>query len=91
MVVAEAAEVPFGVVTRTATAPVACAGLVAVMLVLDTTVNLVVVVPNSTAVAPLRSEPVIVTLVSPVCEPDVGESVDSAGAIDTTPASEVSP
>ena len=64
------AEVPFGVVTRTATAPTACAGLVAVTVVLDTTVNLAEVVPNFTDVAPVRSEPVIVTLVPPVCDPD---------------------
>ena len=56
---------PSGVVTVTSTVPVP-AGLVAVIWVLDTTSTLVAATPpKSTAVAPLKFVPVIVTVVPP--------------------------
>ena len=56
------ADVPPGVVTVTSTVPVP-AGLSAVIVVSLTTVTLVAaVVPKSTAVAPVKPVPVIVTV-----------------------------
>ncbi len=64
---------PPGVVTATSTAPAACAGVVAVMVVALTTVTLVAgTPPNVTAVAPVRLVPVMVTLVPPTVVPLVG-------------------
>ena len=59
------ADVPAGVVTVTSTVPVP-AGLSAVIVVSLTTVRFVAgVVPKSTAVAPVKLVPVIVTRVPP--------------------------
>ncbi len=59
------ADIPAGVVTVTSTVPVP-AGLSAVIEVSLTTVTFVAaVVPNSTAVAPVKLVPVIVTSVPP--------------------------
>src|SRR5665213_4370616 len=64
--------VPFGVVTLTVTAPVP-AGDVAVICVAELTVKIVAfVLPNCTAVAPVKPVPVMTTLVPPVAGPDVG-------------------
>lgn len=62
--------VPPAVVTATAVAPAACAGVVAVMEVALLTVKLVAAVPpNVTADAPMKFVPVIVTVVPPVISP----------------------
>ena len=53
---------PPGVVTVTSTVPAACAGAVAVIWVAETTVKVVAAVaPKSTAVAPVKPVPVMVT------------------------------
>ena len=63
---------PAGVITVTSTVPVP-AGLSGVILLSLTTVKLVVgTVPKSTAVAPVKLVPVIVTGVPPACVPVVG-------------------
>ena len=71
---------PPGVVTVTSTMPVP-AGLSAVILVALTTVTSVAaVVPKSTAVAPVKPVPVIVTDVPPATGPLVGLTAVTAGA-----------
>ena len=71
---------PAGVVTVTSTVPVP-AGLLAVIVVSFTTVRFVAaVVPNSTAVAPVKPVPVIVTGVPPAVGPLVGLRPVTAGA-----------
>ena len=65
-----AALVPLGVVIKTLTSPAACAGVVAVKDVSDTTVILVAAVPPKlTAVAPVKLLPVNVTAVPPTVTP----------------------
>ncbi len=77
----ETADVPPGVVTMTSTRPAACAGATAVAEVADTGVNdVAAVVPNDTAVRPVRFVPVIVTEVPPAVEPVVGDSDVTVGA-----------
>jgi hypothetical protein len=62
-----------GVTTVTSTAPAEPDGLVIVIDVLELTVRLVpFVVPNFTAVAPVKPIPVTVTTVAPVVGPLVG-------------------
>ena len=74
------AEVPAGVVTVTSTVPVP-AGSTAVICVAETTVTLVAgVVPKSTAVAPLKTVPVMVTVVPPATGPEVGLMSVTTGA-----------
>jgi hypothetical protein len=68
---AETAEVPPAVVTVTSTVPDP-AGAVAVIDVSEPTVYVAVVVPNLTAVAPVKPDPVIDTLVPPPSGPLVG-------------------
>ena len=69
---ADVADVPPGVVTLISTTP-APAGDLAVICVAELTVKLVAAVaPKVTAVAPVNPEPVIVTDVPPVVDPDVG-------------------
>ena len=64
--------VPFGVVTLTSATPEP-AGEVAVICVGPTTEKLAAeVAPNLTALAPVKSVPVIVTLVAPAAGPDDG-------------------
>ncbi|KRC90086.1 hypothetical protein ASE25_11390 [Terrabacter sp. Root85] len=76
-----AVVVPPGVVTLTVTAPAEPAGLVALTCVELTTVRLVpAIVPNFTAVAPVRLLPVMVTTVPPVVGPVVGEIELATGA-----------
>ena len=71
---------PPGVVTVTSTVPVP-AGLAAVIAVSLTTVKLVAaVVPKSTAVAPVKLVPVIVTEVPPAAGPLVGLRPVTVGA-----------
>ena len=59
---ATTALVPAGVTTCTLTTPAACAGVLAVIFVLDTTTTLVAaLVANFTDDAPVKFVPVIVT------------------------------
>jgi hypothetical protein len=68
------------VVTVISTAPAEPAGETAVICVAELTVKLVVLVePNFTAVAPVKFVPVIVTVVPPTIEPDVGETPEMVG------------
>ena len=76
----EVADVPPGVVTVTSTTPVP-AGSSAVIVVSETTVKLVAgEVPKSTAVAPVKAVPVIVTKVPPDSSPSVGLMLVTVGA-----------
>ena len=76
------ALVPPGLVTVMSTVPALSAGAVAVMLVAPLTVKLVaLVVPNLTAVAPVRLAPVIVTLVAPPSGPAVGAMLVTVGPV----------
>ena len=73
------ALVPDGVVTVTSTAPVP-AGEVAVIDVGELTLKEAAgVEPNVTALAPLRFEPVIVTLVAPAAGPSAGATLVTLG------------
>ena len=68
-------------VTTTLTAPAACAGVVAVIDVLLTTVTPVAAVPPRLTVAPVRKPvPVIVTGVPPAVVPMLGEIDVTVGA-----------
>src|SRR5438034_6633049 len=70
--------VPAGVVTVTSTAPSAWAGATAVMVESLTAVKLAAaVVPNVTAVAPVKPEPVIVTAEPPAAGPACGATSDT--------------
>ena len=72
---------PSVLVTTTLTVPAACAGVVAVIEVLLTTVMLVAAVPPNVTVAPNRNPvPVIVIAVPPAVVPEVGEIVATVGA-----------
>jgi hypothetical protein len=74
-------EVPPTVVTVTSTLPAISAGLAAVIWPALLTVKLVAgTVPKSTAVAPVKSIPVIVTVVSPCVGPAVGVIPVTLGA-----------
>ena len=77
-------EVPPTVVTVTLTVPTGSAGLVTVICVpAKLTVNLlggIPVAPKSTAVAPLKPVPAIVTGVPTVVEPDAGVILLMVGA-----------
>jgi hypothetical protein len=67
-------------VTTTFTAPAVCAGVVAVIVPLPTTVTFVAVFPPSFTVAPERKfVPVMVTAVPPLAVPDVGEMALTVG------------
>ena len=67
--------------TVTLTAPAACAGVVAVMLVLLTTFTLVAALPPTLTAAPAaKFVPVIVTAVPPVVGPDTGATLLTVGA-----------
>ena len=73
--------VPADVVTSTLAVPTLLAGVVAVMLVELTTVKLVAATPPMvTAVAPVKSAPVMVMFVPPATEPVVGEILITVGA-----------
>ena len=72
--------VPPIVVTLTVTAPVP-AGDVAVICVAELTMKVAaLVLPNCTAVAPVKPAPVMTTLVPPVAGPDVGARPVTVGA-----------
>jgi hypothetical protein len=71
---------PPGVATVISTVPAAAAGAVAVMEVALLTVKAVAfLVPNSTAVAPVKLVPVMVTLVPPASGPAVGATLVTVG------------
>jgi hypothetical protein len=66
--------------TATVTAPAACAGVVAVMVVLFTATTLVAAVPPNVTVAPAaKFVPVIVTAVPPVVAPPFGDTRVTVG------------
>ncbi len=68
-------------VTATATAPVPCAGVVAVIVVALTTVTPVAPVPPIVTLAPAANPvPVIVIAVPPPVDPDVGATLVTVGA-----------
>src|SRR5262249_47327614 len=68
-------------VTVTSTMPAVCAGVVAVIVVLLTTVTPVAAVPPIVTVAPAaKPVPVIVRAVPPLIEPDGGDTLVTAGA-----------
>ena len=68
-------------VTTTLTAPAACAGVVAEIEVLLTTVMFVAAVPPKVTDAPAaKLVPVMLTAVPPLVEPELGETELTAGA-----------
>jgi hypothetical protein len=77
------ARLPFsppGFVTATVTAPAACAGVVAVIVVPLTTTTFVAAVPPNVTVAPeVKPVPVIVTAVPPPTGPLIGETLVTVG------------
>jgi hypothetical protein len=76
--------VPPGVVTITLTTPAEWKGVVAVIDVSLTTVTLVAAVPpRVTPVAPVKPDPVIVTLVPPAIGPVDGAMMVNVGTADT--------
>jgi hypothetical protein len=84
---AKVALVPPGVVTVILTIPAEPAGEVAVVLVAELTVKLeALIIPNLTAVAPVNTVPVTVTVVPPTNGPLVGAMLVTVGiAADTGP------
>ncbi len=69
----------------TSTVPAAWAGEVAVIWLAELTVKLVAAVPpKETAVAPVKSVPLMVTFVPPAVEPEVGLTPVKVGAGGTT-------
>jgi hypothetical protein len=78
--------VPAEVVTVTSTVPAEPAGAIAEMDVALLTVNVVAaVVPNFTAVAPVRFVPVITTEVPPPVGPVLGLTAVTVGVLDPDP------
>jgi hypothetical protein len=70
-----------GFVTVTVTAPAACAGVVAVIVVLFVTTTFVAAVPPNVTVAPeTKFVPVIVTAVPPAAGPLFGATLLTDGA-----------
>ena len=70
-----------GFVTTTVTAPAACAGVVAVMVVLFVTTTFVAAVPPNVTDAPVtKFVPVIVTPVPPATGPLFGDTLVTVGA-----------
>jgi hypothetical protein len=73
---------PPGVVTVASTAPAAPAGVVAVSDVSEPTVNDAAgVAPKLTAVAPVKADPVIVTVVPPASGPAAGLTLLTVGPL----------
>ena len=73
--------VPVAVVTSTLAAPAAWAGVTAVMVVELTTLKLEAATPPMvTAVAPVKSVPVMVRVLPPAAEPVTGEILVMVGA-----------
>ena len=78
----DVALVPPEVATVTSTVPAEPAGEVAVIWVALLTVNVAVVAPNFTPVAPVKLVPVRVTLVPPAVVPLVGATAVTVGGDD---------
>ena len=77
-----AALVPTALVTRTLTAPATWAGMVQVIVLELTTMTLVAAVPPKvTPVAPVKFDPVRVTLVPPAVLPMAGETAVTVGGV----------
>ena len=77
------ADVPEAVVTVTLTVPAASAGSTAVICVAELTVKLVAaVLPNFTAVAPVKLVPVMTTVVPPAVGPVLGLTAVTVGTVD---------
>ena len=75
------ALVPAAVVTKTLAVPAVPAGVVAVIVVALSTVKLVAALPPMvTAVAPVKSVPVMVMVVPPAIDPAEGEMLATEGA-----------
>ena len=71
---------PPGVVTKTLAVPTLPAGVIAVMVVELTTVTLVAATPRIvTALAPVKSVPIMVMVVPPAVEPVLGEILVTVG------------
>ena len=70
---------PLAVVTKTSKVPDVRVGVTAVIEVADTTVNAALTPPNFTAVAPVKTVPVIVTVVPPAAGPLVGLTAVTVG------------
>src|SRR6188768_2953823 len=70
---------PYDVVMATSTAPMACAGDVAVICHSESTVNDTLIPSNLTELAPVNFSPPIVTLVPPAVGPWLGEISTMAG------------
>ena len=80
---ADVAEVPAAVVTVTLTVPAASAGSTAVICVVELTVKLVAaVLPNITAVAPVKFVPVMTTEVPPATGPVLGLTAVTVGSVE---------
>ena len=77
----EAALEPSAVVTLIPCVPAGRAGATAVICVADTTVKLTATPPKWTAVAPVKLVPVMVTLVPPRAEPELGLIDVMVGAV----------
>jgi hypothetical protein len=81
----EVGDPPSAVVTVTFTVPAVPAGAVAVISVEETTVKLAAgFEPKSTAVAPVRFVPVMVTLVPPAGSPASGDTDVTVGPPEVT-------
>ena len=72
-------EVPPGVVTLTSTVAEVSAGEIAVICVFETDVTVPAVVPKSTAVSPVKPDPLTVTDVPPATGPAPGPTPVTAG------------
>ena len=70
-----------GLVTTTGTVPAACAGVVAIMVVLVTAVTVAAVPPNVTVAPARKPVPAIVTGVPPTGVPLFGVTEVNAGAV----------
>ena len=79
-----------GVVTEIVTVPALCEGVLQVISVAETTTQAVAVdPPKLTSVAPVRSVPVIVTLLPPAVGPLDGETPVIAGGLPTEPGAAI--
>jgi len=66
------AEVPLGVVTVTSASPAALVGGKTAIEVSERTMNVAGLEPKSTAVAPVKPDPVIITVFPPLAGPKFG-------------------
>lgn len=73
--------VPSGVVTMMSTEPTASAGAVAVIDRSEVATNDADDMPNATMVAPVKPEPVMMTVVPPVNGPELGRTPVTVGGV----------